>query len=236
MRMMSLDSPARNGQFILSLAIAVIHFATNVAKSLMTQDRSLCVAIISLSISSIVIFIISIIGFSVANSIEFTPYSIVRLRNGTMSVPKMLSLLLKMFALLIAGGSILSNTLSYFHIDASISPQVAMDTIPLPIMYLLITIDGAIVEEITFRLSIMSAILRAIKHIWASIIISALIFTLYHFSNFNPLSEQYYSVAMFEASYTFLSAISFGYVFVRGGLEAAIILHLLLNLSSLLLS
>ncbi|KOA18841.1 CAAX amino terminal protease self- immunity [Clostridium homopropionicum DSM 5847] len=89
-------------------------------------------------------------------------------------------------------------------------------------------LSGAgIVEETIYRLIFLSLILKITNRPWLSIVLSSLLFGLYHLTPINTMYSIYWQYPITQFVSTSLAGMIFGYFYVKRGYETAVIGHTL---------
>jgi membrane protease YdiL (CAAX protease family) len=182
------------------------------------------------------IFCQALIGLTIASSIEgFKPFpvadALIRRQNIVRQVALMLviSILAVVPALLI--GTIGLDIGRHIFGEANYTQQAASTITTLApnkwMVFFLLLAGAGIAEETTYRLVCLSIIWKLTRRKWLVILISALLFGAYHLT---PLSGMYltnwqFPISQFIAST--LIGLVWGYLFVKRGLETAVIGHTL---------
>ncbi len=96
------------------------------------------------------------------------------------------------------------------------------------VFFMLLTGAG-IAEEVFYRLLVMSGLWWLLKRPSLAILISAILFGLYHLSPLNNLYLSFWDYPVYQFITTFLFGLAAAWVYQRWGLEAAILGHTLGN-------
>lgn len=97
------------------------------------------------------------------------------------------------------------------------------------------TLAGAgIMEGITYRLIVLSFMKKLIKSRFLAILVSAIIFALYHFTPLNMMYRTYWQMPVTEFVYVLLGACIIGFIYLKRGFETSVLSHTLADLIPLL--
>ncbi|HEX2947854.1 MAG TPA: CPBP family intramembrane glutamic endopeptidase [Clostridia bacterium] len=84
---------------------------------------------------------------------------------------------------------------------------------------------AGILEGITYRLLILSFILKIVKNKWIAILVSAVIFAFYHFTPLNVMHTVYWQFPVTQFINALLGGTVVGYIYVKRGFETSVLSH-----------
>lgn len=86
---------------------------------------------------------------------------------------------------------------------------------------------AGIIEGVTYRLIVLSLLLKLFKHRFFAIVVAAAIFSLYHFTPLNMMYQMYWQIPVTQFIYVFLGGIVIGYIYALRGFETSVFSHTL---------
>lgn len=136
-----------------------------------------------------------------------------------------------------AGGIGMSFFLAVFH-ETNGTAQ-AISAIPAGNRFLafFVLLSGSgLAEEGMFRLLALSFFWKLLKRPWAAIVLSSLIFGLYHLTPLDYMYKIYWQFPLAQVSSVFISGLIYGFVYCKRGFETSVLGHTLEDYIATLLS
>ncbi|WP_158655193.1 CPBP family intramembrane glutamic endopeptidase [Flavivirga eckloniae] len=142
---------------------------------------------------------------------------------------------------IIIGSIIALILLGLFEVQKIFYPIVAVNERPSKTFYILASFSAAIIEEVIFRLGVMSLIITVIQYfkmehpisntvIWTGIILSSIIFGLIHL----PMTSNFFELTTFTICITMIGNLitgcTFGWVYWKWGLLNAMLSHFVFDI------
>ncbi|WAG58392.1 CPBP family intramembrane metalloprotease (plasmid) [Clostridium estertheticum] len=93
------------------------------------------------------------------------------------------------------------------------------------LLFFMLFYGGGIAEETVYRLIFLSLIWKLTNKRWLSIVLSALLFGIYHLIPLNSMYKIYWGFPINQFVCATISGIVFGYIYTKRGYETAVIGH-----------
>lgn len=204
-----------------SLAISLISYICPVI-------GNLNISYLSNFMSPIFLFCECLIGFTIAKSINgYEPLPVTKSfsehKHPFKEIIKMI-----LFGLLITViAFVLSQLVPKF--GETINSSSAVKSLPQNkwLMFFTLLFGAGIVEETVYRLIFLSLFWKITNNRWFSIILSALLFGLYHLSPLNSMYKIYWGYPIHQFVSATVAGIVFGYFYTKRGYETAVVGHTL---------
>lgn len=209
-----------------SLVIAAIYLASSILGDQLNW-RSI--------LSTVMFFCMSLIGLAVARQIyQFKPLPIVnsirRHEHPWRSVALMfaIALVIAPFGLLVTS---LGNSLGQQILDETIPDLSITSVIPSnPVKAFFAFLAGSgIAEETIFRLVLLSILWRWTKRPWLAIVLSSLIFGVYHLTPLNRMYLYFWEFPFSQLIGATLGGLVSGWLYMKRGYETVVLEHTLEN-------
>ena len=84
---------------------------------------------------------------------------------------------------------------------------------------------AGIIEGITYRMIVLSLLLKLLKHRFLAIVVASVIFSLYHFTPLNIMYKIYWQLPVTQFVYVLLGGIVIGYIYTIRGFETSVLSH-----------
>ncbi|MBX4262766.1 CPBP family intramembrane metalloprotease (plasmid) [Clostridium estertheticum] len=93
------------------------------------------------------------------------------------------------------------------------------------LLFFIFLYGAGIAEETVYRLIFLSLIWKLTTKRWLSIVLSALLFGIYHLTPLNSMYKVYWGFPIYQFVCATISGIVFGYIYTKRGYETAVIGH-----------
>lgn len=176
------------------------------------------------------IFIFSVIGFAIIKSInDFYPFNLsydIFIHKRWKKIISLITYSLLIAVIVFVFSVVRSIFIPINNSDSIIEVLSQKNKFEL---YFTFLAGAGISEEIIFRVVLLSLIYKITNKKWFSILVSSLIFGIYHLTPFNSLYLIHLEAPLETFIYTSLAGIIYGYFYMKKGCETAVLGHTLAN-------
>lgn len=212
-----------------SIILALIYLIA-LCISLSTFDANLPYMLISGAINGVFMFCLIMMGIGFGTKIDdFKPFLS---SSGVRAVPTILTGTVVLIALAGMINIPVGRGLIALGITGPPEPTSGLGFFQeFPLFQVLATllVGAGIAEEVFYRLFVMSALWALFKRPFLAILISAMVFAIYHLTPLNSLYLTFWKYPIYQFITTFLFGLGAGWIYQRYRLEAVILGHTLGN-------
>ena len=173
----------------------------------------------------IVLFCQCIIGFAIAKSIKgYEPLPVTKAFIEHNHQWRKLLLMLVFGLLITIVILFLDNIMPTFG-EKNTTASMSMLDLNKGLLFFMLLYGAGIAEETIYRLILLSLIWKLTNKRWLSIVLSALLFGIYHLTPLNQMYKIYWGFPIQQFVSATISGIVFGYFYTKRGYETAVIGH-----------
>ncbi|MBU7010111.1 MAG: CPBP family intramembrane metalloprotease [Theionarchaea archaeon] len=213
--------------YVLTFAIGIMYW----------KHYTFGYVLLVLLLKGVLIFIFSLFGLAFSKELDFEPLSLARNIKNVKKVGIWIGTTFIMFVIITFVASITSMVMY------PISTNILHETFPSEsffethfegppffAVFLLLFAGAGIAEEVLFRLFAVNVIWYYTKNAKIAIVVSSIIFGLYHLTPLNSLHEIFWEYPFFQVTTCTIAGILLAYTYKKLGFESVVIIHTFLNI------